>query len=159
MKKEWPEANRFSLHDELSDLERRHRDRLSAAGSGPGLILVHGGMAASQQFMKLASSLADVFTVYIPDRRGRGMSGPFGDTYGIWKGVDDMDALLTKTGAHNVFGLSSVALISLQAALVLPAIYKAALYERPLSIDHSLLESMMPAHFSFSFFSVLSVSV
>jgi pimeloyl-ACP methyl ester carboxylesterase len=40
-------------------------------GSGPGLILVHGGMAASQHFMKLASSLADVFTVYIPDRRGR----------------------------------------------------------------------------------------
>jgi pimeloyl-ACP methyl ester carboxylesterase len=70
------------------------------------------------------------------------MSEPFGDTYGIWKGVDDMDALLTKTGAHNVFGLSSGALISLQAALVLPAIYKAALYEPPLSIDHSLLEPM-----------------
>jgi pimeloyl-ACP methyl ester carboxylesterase len=113
-------------------------------GSGPGLILVHGGMGASQNFRSMAEALSDAFTVYIPDRRGRGLSGPFGDSYGIRKEVEDLDALITQTGAHYVFGLSSGALISLQAALALPAIRKAALYEPPLSDDHSLEASVTP---------------
>ena len=47
-------------------------------GSGPGLILLHGGVNASQHLMRLGSQLAHTFTVYIPDRRGRGLSGPLG---------------------------------------------------------------------------------
>ncbi|MGO9387496.1 MAG: alpha/beta fold hydrolase [Methanobacterium sp.] len=109
-------------------------------GSGPGLILVHGGMAASQHLMKLGEELSDDFTVYIPDRRGRGLSGPFGDDYSIQREVDDLDAILNKTGAHYVFGLSSGALITLQAACNLPVIHKIALFEPALYIDHSLLE-------------------
>src|SRR5262249_6461618 len=76
--------------------------------------------------------LSDAFTVYLPDRRGRGTSGPFGKGDSIQQEVEDMDALLTKTGAHNVFGISSSAIIWLQAALTLPAIHKAAIYEPPL---------------------------
>jgi pimeloyl-ACP methyl ester carboxylesterase len=106
-------------------------------GHGPGLVLVHGGMQAAQNFMKLGAALADSFTVYVPDRRGRGLSGPPGDNYGLKAECEDLDALLQKAGAHNVFGLSSGALISLQAALVLPAIGKVALYEPPLSVNHS----------------------
>jgi len=45
-------------------------------GSGPGIILLHGGANASQSFMKIGKALSDKFTVYIPDRRGRGLSGP-----------------------------------------------------------------------------------
>ncbi|MEU1641010.1 alpha/beta hydrolase, partial [Nonomuraea sp. NPDC005701] len=45
------------------------------SGRGPGLILVHGGMQASQHFTKLAAALSTEFTVYVPDRRGRGLSG------------------------------------------------------------------------------------
>jgi len=52
-------------------------------GSGPGLILLHGGMQASQHYMRLATALSDAFTVYVPDRRGRGLSGPYGDQYAI----------------------------------------------------------------------------
>jgi pimeloyl-ACP methyl ester carboxylesterase len=106
-------------------------------GQGPGVILVHGGMQASQNFMRLATALADEFTVYVPDRRGRGMSGTYGNAYSIQRDVEDLEALLRKTGAHNVFGLSSGALIALQSALLLPTIQKLALYEPPLSIDHS----------------------
>src|SRR5258708_30294572 len=73
-------------------------------GRGPGLILVHGGMMASQNFLKLAVALSDGFTVYVPDRRGRGFSGPFGENYGMKKACEDMDALLRKTGANLVFG-------------------------------------------------------
>jgi len=108
-------------------------------GSGPGIILVHGAVSSSQLFMKLGVALSDAFTVYIPDRRGRGLSGPFGDSYGIHKEVEDLDTLLKKTDAHNVFGLSAGALISLQAALELPSIHKAALYEPPLDTENSIM--------------------
>jgi pimeloyl-ACP methyl ester carboxylesterase len=59
-------------------------------GHGPGLILVHGGMKSSQDFMKLAEVLSDDFTVYLPDRRGRGLSGGYGDHFSIMREVEDM---------------------------------------------------------------------
>jgi pimeloyl-ACP methyl ester carboxylesterase len=107
-------------------------------GYGPGVVLLHGIMESSQSHMQLAEALADAFTVYLPDRRGRGISGPFGKDHSIQKDVEDMDALLTKTGAHYIFGVSLGGLTSLQAALTLPAIHKAAIYEPPLIINGSV---------------------
>jgi pimeloyl-ACP methyl ester carboxylesterase len=107
-------------------------------GNGPGVVLLHGAVMSSQLFMKLGTALSDSFTVCIPDRRGRGLSGPFGDEYSIKKEIEDLEAILKQTGAHNVFGLSAGALITLEAALRLPAIGKAALYEPPLNIDNSI---------------------
>ena len=46
-------------------------------GSGPCIILLHGGIMGSQNLMKLGTALSDKFTEYLPDRRGRGISGPF----------------------------------------------------------------------------------
>jgi pimeloyl-ACP methyl ester carboxylesterase len=101
-------------------------------GHGPAVILLHGGFESAQSHMQLAEALADAFTVYLPDRRDRGLSGPFGKDGTIQQEVEEMEALLTKTGAHNIFGISSSAIICLQAALTLPAIHKAAIYEPPL---------------------------
>src|SRR5262245_45778927 len=106
-------------------------------GHGPGVILVHGGMQASQNFMKLAVALSDQFTVYAPDRRGRGLSGPFGGNYGLERECEDLQALLSETGTHYVFGLSSGAIIALHAALTLSAIRKVALYEPPFPLADS----------------------
>jgi len=107
-------------------------------GHGPGVLLLHGGMSSGHNHMELAGALSDSFTVNLPDRRGRCYSGPFGDHYSIEKEVEDVNALLTKTGAHDVFGLSSGALITLEAALTLPAIHKAAIYEPPFFLDRSI---------------------
>lgn len=108
-------------------------------GHGPALVLLHGHMESAQSHIQLAEALATNFTVYLPDRRGRGLSGPYGKDYSIQKDVEDMDALLTKTGAHYVFGVSSGGIIWLQAAaLNLPAIHKAAIYEPPLLVNGSL---------------------
>lgn len=103
-------------------------------GNGPVLILLHGGMQAAQNFMRLATALSNTFTLCIPDRRGRGLSGPFGDEYGMEKELQDLHALVAGTGAQDVFGLSSGALIALQATLFLPSLRKVALYEPPLAI-------------------------
>lgn len=98
-------------------------------GSGPGLILLHGGISSSQYFMKMANALSNDFTVYIPDRRGRGLSGPFGHNYGLMREVEDLDALLKKTGAQYVFGGSSGGLIALKSSITLPQIHKIVTYE------------------------------
>ncbi len=107
-------------------------------GHGPAVVLLGGAMETAQSHMQLAEALADTFTCYMPDRRGRGLSGPFGNDYSIQREVEDLDALLTKTGAHYVFGVSAGGLICLEAALKLPAIHKAALYEPAMSINGSI---------------------
>jgi pimeloyl-ACP methyl ester carboxylesterase len=104
-------------------------------GHGPGVVVLHGAMESAQSHMQLAEALADTYAVYLPDRRGRGLSGPYGTSYRIREDVEDMDALLTKTGAHYVFGVSSGAIILLDAALTLPAIHKAAIFEPPLMVN------------------------
>jgi pimeloyl-ACP methyl ester carboxylesterase len=107
-------------------------------GCGPGVILVHGGMQAAQDFMKLATELSGQFTTYVPDRRGRGKSGPFGDHYSVIKECEDVAALAEKTGAENIFGLSSGAVIALRASLTVPSLQRVALYEPPLSVKGSI---------------------
>jgi len=103
-------------------------------GSGPGVIIVHGGIMASQNFMKLAYYLSSKYTVYIHDRRGRGLSGPPGDGYSLIKEVEDIRALVAKTGARNIYGLSSGAVITLMSAMEVPELQKIAVYEPPLII-------------------------
>src|SRR5215467_10066128 len=68
-------------------------------GHGPGVVLLHGANESAQSHMRLAELLADAFTLYLPDRRGRGLSGLFGTDYSMQKEIEDLDALLTKTGA------------------------------------------------------------
>jgi len=106
-------------------------------GAGPGLVLVHGAMQSAGSHTQLAQALADRFTVYTYDRRGRGRSGPFGPAYDMRTEVEDLAALLAATGAHFVFGVSAGGLVALDAALALPAIHKVAVYEPALSLDGS----------------------
>ena len=109
-------------------------------GSGPAIILLHGGGKSSQTLMQLGTALSDEFTVYIPDRRGRGLSGPFGDEYSLKREVEDVDALIKKTGAHYVFGTATGGIIALQSALELPDIHKAVLYEPPFYVNETEMD-------------------
>jgi pimeloyl-ACP methyl ester carboxylesterase len=104
-------------------------------GQGPGLLLLHGGMMAAQNFMKLAAALADDYTVYVMDRRGRGLSGPCDENFGVKQAVEDTQAIIAKTGAQYIFGLSAGAIVSLFAARATPAIQKVAAYEPPFSLS------------------------
>ena len=106
-------------------------------GHGPGLVILHGTAESSHSHIELAEALADAYTVYLPDRRGRGPSGTYGVGYGIAKEVEDLDAILTKTGAHYVFGVSVGAIVSLHAARTLPSIYKLAIFEPPFILNGS----------------------
>src|SRR5690349_2181487 len=107
-------------------------------GSKPALIIVHGAMQSSDSHRELALALADTFTVYLPDRRGRGLSGPFPQTgYGVQTEVDDLAVLLRQTGARHVMGVSAGALVCLSAALTVPQIAQAVIFEPPLPVNGS----------------------
>ncbi|SDK56199.1 Pimeloyl-ACP methyl ester carboxylesterase [Nonomuraea maritima] len=107
-------------------------------GSGPGLVILHGAMQAGRSQIDLARALAADFTCYLPDRRGRGLSGPAGSAYGIQREVEDLGALLRATGSPYAMGVSSGAIITLRTALAEPAaLRKIVLFEPPLDVDGS----------------------
>ena len=81
-------------------------------GAGPPLLVLHGAMQSGLSHRDLAGALADRFTVVLPDRRGRGASGPFGAGWSLDREVEDVAALVAGTGARLAFGVSSGAIIS-----------------------------------------------
>jgi pimeloyl-ACP methyl ester carboxylesterase len=89
-------------------------------------------MSSGYNHRELAEALADGFTVIVPDRRGRGLSGPIGSNYGLEREVEDVEALIARTGARNLFGVSSGAIVALESALKLPAIARVAAFEPPI---------------------------
>jgi pimeloyl-ACP methyl ester carboxylesterase len=108
-------------------------------GNGPPVILVDGalcyrGMGESGQ---MAALLAPYFTVFTYDRRGRGGSS---DTspYAVEREIEDIAALLSEAGsAAFLWGMSSGAVLALEATNRLPGIKKVALYEAPFIVDDS----------------------
>lgn len=114
-------------------------------GSGPGLIIIHDSLRSSAFYESLGASLTDHNTVYIPDRRGYGDSGPAGAEYTIQKEIEDLQTLMESTGARIVFGHGMGGVYALEAALQLP-IEKLVLYEPAISIQHSLPLNWLPAY-------------
>lgn len=108
-------------------------------GQGPAIILV-GGAFSYRKFpavMQLANLLSQHFTVYNYDRRGRGNSGDK-SLYAIEREFEDLDALIEVAGGSaNVWGLSSGAVLSLQAAARGAKITKLALHEPPFVVQES----------------------
>jgi len=107
-------------------------------GHGPGLVMLHGSMESSSSHLQLAQELADVATVYLPDRRGRGLSGPYRADGGLAEEVQDVQALLTATGARHLFGVSSGGVICLQTALTTPGVDNVAVFEPAMIVDGSI---------------------
>jgi pimeloyl-ACP methyl ester carboxylesterase len=104
-------------------------------GRGPAMVLLHGSNESARSHTQLALALADALTVYLPDRRGRGLSGPHRPDHSIRTEVEDLQAVLTGSGAQKVFGVSVSALIALEASRTQPAIRQIAAYEPALLMD------------------------
>lgn len=103
-------------------------------GSGPPLILVGGGLVDRSENSPLALELAEHFTVYNYDRRGRGGSG---DTlpYAVEREIEDLDALLAEAGGTaHLYGVSSGGALVLEAAAAGLAVGWLAVYEVPYAV-------------------------
>lgn len=109
-------------------------------GQGPAIIGIDGALNSRSMSlaMPIAKLLAKQFTVYMYDRRGRGDSG---DTlpWSLDREIEDLEALIDAAGGSAyVFGLSSGALLGLEAAEKLGGkVKKLALYEAPMIVDDS----------------------
>ncbi len=111
------------------------------SGKGPALILV-GGMFEQRRMDSETSRLAALpllaqhFTVFHYDRRGRGDSG---DTqpYAVAREIEDIEALINEaSGSAFVVGISSGAALAFEAALALGGkVRKLAMYEAPYNDD------------------------
>jgi pimeloyl-ACP methyl ester carboxylesterase len=108
-------------------------------GDGPPLILVDGALCSRRMgpSPKLAQALSERFTVVTYDRRGRGESGD-ADTYSVQREIEDLAALIEANGGTAfVCGVSSGAVLALDAAAAGLAIAGLALYEPPFIVDDS----------------------
>jgi pimeloyl-ACP methyl ester carboxylesterase len=107
-------------------------------GTGPALVLVDGAMCqrAMGPARGLASQLADSFTVYAYDRRGRGESGAGSSPYAVAREVEDLVAVVYAGGGRaHVFGASSGATLALEAARQGAPIDRLVVYESPFIVD------------------------
>jgi alpha-beta hydrolase superfamily lysophospholipase len=108
-------------------------------GEGPAVILVGGVLGDHSQQAPLAALLAEHFTVFNFDRRGRGESG---DTppYTVEREVEDLAALITAAGGSAcVYGTSGCAVLALEAAAhgLASSIKRLALWEPSYIVDDS----------------------
>jgi pimeloyl-ACP methyl ester carboxylesterase len=110
------------------------------SGAGPALVLVDGALCQRSMgpARGLATQLADQFTVYAYDRRGRGDSGAGATPYTQAREVEDLVAVIGAAGGNaHVFGASSGAALALEAARQGAPIERLAIYEAPFIVDDS----------------------
>lgn len=109
-------------------------------GSGPALVLVDGALCyrASGPARPLAEELSGQFTVYIYDRRGRGESGD-APAYDLQREIEDLEAVLAEAGGAQacLYGISSGAMLALEAVNRGVAVRRLAIYETPVVVDGS----------------------
>lgn len=109
-------------------------------GQGPAIILVNGalGHRNPKAVDPLAQMLSKEFTVIDYDRRGRGESG---DTqpYAPVREIEDIEALIDEVGGTaSLYGISSGAILALEATNTLAGkVKKLAMYEPPFIINDS----------------------
>jgi pimeloyl-ACP methyl ester carboxylesterase len=111
-----------------------------SVGEGPPIVLVAGATqhrAIDETTPKLQTLLADGgFTVINYDRRGRGESG---DTlpYAPEREFEDLEALVAAVGGEAVvYGMSSGAILAVEAAANGVAMLSLVMYEPPCLLDH-----------------------
>jgi pimeloyl-ACP methyl ester carboxylesterase len=92
---------------------------LESRGTGAAVVVVDGPVSSRTYgpSMKFASLLAENFTVYTYDRRGRGDSGDRAP-YSVEREVEDLQAVIEAAGGENVgvYGILSGAVLALEAA-------------------------------------------
>lgn len=107
-------------------------------GEGPPVILVPGALndhRGRASGLPLAEHLRSAFTVVCFDRRGRGQSG---DTapWTLAREIEDIAALVDHVGgAAHLYGMSSGAMLALEATAAGVPVRKLALFEPPYIVE------------------------
>jgi pimeloyl-ACP methyl ester carboxylesterase len=113
---------------------------LECEGSGPTLILVHGGVGDRTRWTPMLPLLSSRLTACAMDRRGRGESGD-SPPYSLTKEAEDVAAVAdSRAGEVFVLGHSYGGVSALEATFLTRRIGKLILYEPPLQdpVTHNL---------------------
>jgi len=106
-------------------------------GDGPPLILVGGAFNDRRTSVALAALLAENFTVYSYDRRGRGDSGNT-PPYSVEREIEDLEAVIEAAGGSTaLYGHSSGAQLALETAARGVSVTRLGMYEPPYFVDRS----------------------
>lgn len=104
-------------------------------GTGPGLVITHGSVSTSEQWLPATEHLAEHFTCFVHDRRGRGRSGD-APAYDMATEVADIAAVMSVAGpGAHLLGHSYGALCTLAYAETRPLEGTLVLFEPPLAVD------------------------
>lgn len=116
-----------------------------AKGSGPVIVMVAGATqyrSIDPTTPRLIDQLSDRFTLVNFDRRGRGQST---DTapYAVAREIEDIEALIDLLGGRaGLYGMSSGAVLALEAGVALPGkVTSVMLYEPPVDVDQPSADS------------------
>lgn len=102
------------------------------SGAGASLVLVHGTNGDHTRWAAVQKLLAEHFTIYAMDRRGRGESGD-GPEYSIEREYEDIAAVANSIdGPVDVLGHSFGAACVLGVARNIPHLRRLILYEPPM---------------------------
>jgi pimeloyl-ACP methyl ester carboxylesterase len=100
-------------------------------GTGSPLVLVHGGTADRTRWAPVLPALAEHFTTYAIDRRGRGVSGD-ANVYALEREFEDVTAVVDAiAGPVDLLGHSFGGVCALGAARRTPNVRRLVLYEPP----------------------------
>jgi pimeloyl-ACP methyl ester carboxylesterase len=100
-----------------------------SVGAGPGLVIVGGVLSDASNYLDLAETLADAYTVHVMERRGRPGSGPQLRGHNIEDECADLIAVATATGSRSAFGHSFGGLVVLETARRQPIFDQLFVYE------------------------------
>jgi pimeloyl-ACP methyl ester carboxylesterase len=115
-------------------------------GTGPALVITHGSVSASEQWHPAVEHLAQHFTCFVHDRRGRGRSGD-AEAYDLSTEVGDIAAMMAVAGpGAHLLGHSYGALCALAYAETHALDGALLLFEPPLAVDGPVAGAGLPAY-------------
>ena len=115
----------------------------SKIGTGPAVVIVHESLATGASWRQVAELLANTFTCFVLNRRGRATSGD-APHYSIEHEYEDIQAALEMAGEQaNLVAHSFGAVCALGAALQSP-VGKLVLYEPPLPVGGTVAGPYLP---------------
>lgn len=115
------------------------------SGTGTPVVIVGGGLNDRAMFRPMAGIVAQRFTVYNYDRRGRGgsdLGDP--DAWSLEREVEDLRAVVDAVGEPcHVFGNCTGAMVAIEAAAAGLPIRRLALYEPPYRSPEATTEQLV----------------
>lgn len=119
-------------------------------GTGPTVVFVHGSVSTHTDWMPVARLLADRFTCFAMDRRGRAKSGWGVGPYSIEREYEDIEAVLAvakaEIGTEAALAAHSYGAICALGVAMRQPVSRLVLYEPPLPVGGLIAGENLPPY-------------